>query len=109
MANIAVPKKLSQTELTATLTTLLYTVPASTQGIIKEIMLCNTDSVARTVTIYAGTGTAVVDTIIDAVSVASGETQFYTLSTVLDAAEIISGGASVGSVVSCTISGVEVS
>lgn len=109
MANIAIPKKLSQTALTSTLTTLLYTVPADTQGLVKEIVLCNTDTAQRAVTIYMGTGTAIVDTILDAVLINPGETQFYTLSTVLDAAEFISGGDDAGSVVSCTISGVEVS
>ena len=100
--------RLSQTALTATSTTLLYTVPASTKTVLKEIVLCNTDTVARTVTIYAGTGTATANIIINALTVNPNETKFVTLSTVLNATDIISGGASTVAVVSCTISGVEV-
>lgn len=101
--------QLSQTALTTTLTTLLYTVPAATKAIVKEIILCNTDTTAHDVTITMGAGTAVKNTILDALSVAGGETKFVTLSTVLKTTETINGGASVGAVVSCIISGVEVS
>jgi len=100
--------QLDQSALTATLTTLLYTVPASTSTIVKEILLCNTDTVSRTVTITAGDGTVVKNTILDALPISAGETKFITLSTLLNAAETISGGASSAAVVSCTISGVEI-
>jgi hypothetical protein len=101
-------KRLSQTALSTTLTTALYTVPASTSTIVKEIVLCNTDSVSRTVTLYAGNGTTVAQTILAAKSLVAGETFILSLSTVLATADTISGGASVGSMVSCTISGVEI-
>ena len=94
--------------LTNTLTTTLYTVPASTKTIVKEIILCNTDTVARTVTIYFGGGSAAGNTILSAYSLAAGQTIFLTLSTVLVATNTIKGGASAASVVSCTISGIEV-
>jgi hypothetical protein len=94
--------------LSTTLTTVLYTVPASTSTIVKEIVLCNTDSVSRTVTLRAGNGTTVAQTILAAKSLVAGETFILSLSTVLSAANIISGGASVGAMVSCTISGVEI-
>jgi len=106
MANTV--KQLNQSALTATLTTELYVAPASTSTIIKEILLCNTDTSARTVTITVGDGTAVKNTILDALALAAGETKFITLSTVLNTTETINGGASAGSVVSCTISGVEI-
>lgn len=95
--------------LTATLTTtLLSTIAASTKYIVKEILLCNTDTAARTVTIYIGSATSVANTILDEVSIAAGETKFISLSTVLVTGDAIKGGASAGSVVSCTISGVKV-
>lgn len=106
MANTV--KKLSHSALTATTTTTLYTVPASTTTIIKEILLCNTDTSARTVTIQAGSTTGVADRILSALSLAPGETKILSLSTVLLTTETITGGASVTSVVSCLISGVEV-
>lgn len=101
-------KQLSQTALTATLTTTLYTVPAATTTIIKEILLCNTDTVSRNVTIYAGNGTGVAQTILSAYPVGPGETKAIELSTVISAAYTIKGGASTTAVVSCAISGTEV-
>lgn len=94
--------------LSATTTTTLYTVPASTKAIIKEILLTNTDTVARTVTLQVGTGTAVANRILSAQSINAGASLIITLSTVLNAAETITGGASSASVVSCVVSGVEV-
>lgn len=94
--------------LSATTTTTLYTAPASTKAIIKEVLLCNTDTSSRTVTMQVGTGTAVANRILSAVSLAPGETKFITLSTVLNTGETITGGASSASVVSCVVSGVEV-
>ena len=97
------------TALSATTTTSLYgPVSALTKAIIKEILLCNTDTVARTVTMQIGTGTAVANRILSAVSLAPGDTKFITLSTVLNAGDSITGGASSAAVVSCTVSGVEV-
>ena len=103
-------KQLGQSALSATLTATLYTTPASTKTIVNEILLCNTDTSARTVTLRAGASpaTAASATILSALSLAAGETKFITLSTVLETGHLITGGASMGSVVSCTISGVEV-
>ena len=103
-------KQLGQSAMSATANTTLYTTPASTKTIVKEILLCNTDSVARTVTIKAGASpaTAVSATILSALSLAAGETKFISLSTVLETGHLITGSASTGAVVSCTISGVEV-
>jgi hypothetical protein len=99
---------MSQSALTATLTTTLYTVPASTESIVKEVLLCNTDTVSRDVTIYMGDGTAAKNTILKELTVSAGETKFIALSTQLLTTETISGGASSASVVSCTITGVEI-
>ena len=108
MANTV--KRLSQTALTATTTTTLYTVPASTSTIIKEIVLCNTDTVARTVTIQAGPtpATAVATRLINALSLEPNETKIFTFSNVLLTTDLITGGASAGAVVACSISGTEV-
>lgn len=108
MANTV--KQLSQSALSATLTTTLYTTPGATKCIVKEIVLCNTDTSARTVTIRMGASpaTAASATVLSALSIAAGETKFITLSAVLETGHLITGGASVGSVVACTISGVEV-
>lgn len=101
-------KSLSHSALTATTTTTLYTVPASTSTIVKEILLCNTDTVARTVTLQAGSTSGVADRIINTLNIQANETKTISLSTVLTTGQTITGGASTGSVVSCLISGVEI-
>jgi hypothetical protein len=99
-------KQLSQTALTTTLTTVLYTV-AVTATIMKEVVLCNTDTVDRQVTLYAGTGTGIAQRFLSAVNVPAGQTSIFTFSSVLPTGATIAAGASVGAVVSCTISGME--
>lgn len=108
MTTNTIKQLVAPTALSATLTTTLYTVPGATKAIVKEILLCNTDTVPRTVTIYFGTGSAAANTALSAISIGAGETKFVTLSTVLAAADTIKGGASTAAVVACTISGVEV-
>lgn len=100
-------KSLSHTALTNTTTTVLYTVPAATTTIVKELTFCNTDTVARTVTIQAGATTGVADRIISAVTLQAGETKIFSFSTVLATTQTLTGGASAGAVVSCVASGVE--
>lgn len=95
--------------LSATTTTSLYgPVAASTKAIIKEIVLCNTDTVERTVTMQVGSATGVANRILNSYSVPANGTAIITLSTVLVTGDSITGGASSASVVSCNISGVEV-
>lgn len=82
--------------------------PVTAKAIVAEILVCNTDTTDRTVTIYAGSGTAVANTIVCGASVAAGETKVLSLSTVLDAGHYLKGLASAAAVVSVTASGVEV-
>lgn len=107
MAN-TVKQLVAPTALTATTTTTLYTVPGATSTIVKEVTLCNTDTVARTVTLFFGNGSAAANTILSALSIAAGETKIITLSSVLIATDTIKGGASSAAVVSIIVSGVEV-
>jgi hypothetical protein len=104
---IGTAKKLAEVALSATTTTVLYTAPASTTAILKEIVLCNTDTVDRTVTIQAGSGTGVASRILSAYIVKAGTTSIFTFSTVVLTGETITGGASAASVVGCKISGGE--
>lgn len=109
MATVNTVKQLvAPTALSATTTTVLYTVPASTKAIIKELTFCNTDTVSRTVTIQVGTGTAVANRILSAQIIAPSTTLIVSLSTVLNNGETITGGASSASVVSLVASGVEI-
>lgn len=88
----------------------LETITAANIGILKEILLCNTDSVARTATIYlvpSGGSPAAANTILAARSLAAGELLAIGLSSLLAAGDTIRGLASAASVVSCRISRVE--
>lgn len=86
----------------------IYTAPASTSTIVKQIMLCNTDSLTQTATLYVAdyTAAAAAKTIFKAISLDPSETTILNLSLVLATGEKISGLASnVG--VTITISGIE--
>ena len=86
----------------------IYTTPASTSTIVKQIMLCNTDSATQTATLYVAdyTAAAAAKTIFKAISLDPSETTILNLSLVLATTENISGFASnVG--VTITISGIE--
>lgn len=105
------PKELKAgVALTASLVT-EYTVPAATTTILKEIILCNTDTVVRTVTvnIIASAGSAgVLNTILNAVSIQPNETKFLSLSRVMPTGTFIQAVASSAAVVSFCASGVEI-
>ena len=108
MAVATVTQLIAPTTLSATLTTTLYTVPASTKTIVKEIEVTNTESSALTYSLFVGTSATAANAIADARSIAPGETQIYTYSKVLIAADQIRGGASAASVIAINASGVEV-
>lgn len=81
----------------------LYTVPANTTTIVKNIVLCNTTGVAETVTLTAGG-----QLIINALSVAANDTVTLDLSLVMSEADIITGLQGTSGSISVYISGVEV-
>jgi len=86
----------------------LYTAPAATQAVVNTITLVNTDSSARTVNLYfkasGGTSRRIIpkDT-----SLGAGYLLVMDDSLTLEAADIIEGDASAGTVVDYVISGVE--
>lgn len=88
-----------------------YTVPAGTTTILKEIVLCNTDTSARTVDLHiipsAGTG-AVANQIFQDLAIQAGETKIFSVSQVLPAGSFLQALASTGAVVSLNCSGVEI-
>lgn len=103
-------KRLAGPAAMATSATDIYTTPSSpsTTTIVKQIMLCNTDTVARTATLHvAAAGSAAAgNTIFKAISLDSNETAIFNLSLVLAAGEKISGLAT-ATTVTITISGIE--
>lgn len=91
-----------------------YTVPAATTAIVKEIILCNTDIVVRTVDVHfipPGGTAAVANLILDGsanASLQAGETKMFNLSSVLPTGYFIQAVASSAAVVSMNVSGIEV-
>lgn len=109
MTTNTIEQLVAPTALSATLTTTLYgAVAASTKVVVKEILLCNTDSVTRAVTLYFGTATGVANTVLDAMPIAASETKVIALSSVLITGDYIKGGADSANVVSITVSGTKV-
>ena len=96
------PKKL-YAGLPGTASTTLYTVPANTTTIVKNIVLCNTTGTAATVTLTAGG-----QTIINAFSIEANNTKTLDLSLVMAATDTITGLQVTASAVSVYVSGVEV-
>lgn len=84
----------------------LYTVPASTQIIVKSITLTNTDSSARAVNIYIKPGST--SRKICSITLDAGASHYLNnLNITLEAADLIEGDAAAGSVVDYVISGVK--
>ena len=111
MATSTIKQLIAPTALSATLTTTLYTVPASTTTMVQGINICNTETSAVTVSIFVGTSATIANALLDALSFAPGETKFFSFpqtGVTLVAADQIRGGASSASAVAINASGVEV-
>ncbi len=112
MRYFPIPAKLAQGQLTGSDVALYTADAAPTSGpppivIVKEIVLTNTDTVTRTVTINVRTGAVNANNrIASAYSIDPGPPVAFNLSMVLAAGEIISGLASTTAVVNYRISGV---
>jgi hypothetical protein len=85
----------------------IYTVPGSTQTIVKSISLVNTDSVARTVNLYVNASGTSRRIIPKDLSLPAGATLEFDRVITLEAADIIEGDASAATVVDYVISGAE--
>lgn len=105
------PKLLDQDNIASTSVTTVYTVPAATATIIKEIVLANTTSSAATFSIYRvpnGGSAAATNSIMEDVSVAANSTVVYGLSMVMDTVgDFIAVQQGTTSAICHTISGVE--
>lgn len=103
-------KAVAPAALTASLVT-QYTVPGSTEAIVKEIILCNTDTVARSVDVHVvpSGGSAAASNQIHADSLQPKQTRILSLNTLLDTGDFVQAKASSASVVSYRMSVIEVS
>lgn len=103
-------KRLAFTPVDAT-EEVVYTVPASTTAIIKQIMLCNTHSSAVTVHVSltgsAASSTTAANRILNSFSVATNETTMVAMSLVMTAGEKLWASASSDDVVNIVVVGIE--
>jgi len=109
--NYAPTRIIAGSVLTASLAT-YYTALTKYGTILKELVLVNTDSVARAVTVHIvpSAGTAgVPTTIISAETLQPGEQRVYSLSSVLPLNSFIQASAGAAAVVAISASGVEIS
>ena len=84
----------------------LYTVPASTQTIVKNVTITNTDSAARTFNWYFNNGTSRQRSAVDQ-SLAIGAIYEWEGTLTLEAGDLIEGIGEVASQLDYVISGVE--
>ncbi|GAV24820.1 hypothetical protein ciss_07530 [Carboxydothermus islandicus] len=90
--------------------TTFATVPSGKQWVIKEIILCNTTTTDRTITIHVRRGGAAANVtcrIASSLTVKANETIYWPCSIVLNAGGVLSGFASAASAITVTISGEE--
>lgn len=99
-------KKLAQGQLPSSVGT-LYTVPASTTAIIRHIRLVNNDSSARTGALYHD-GTTAAQIILPPASIVVGGWAEFDGVITMEAADTLSGLASVATQITYTIYGVEI-
>lgn len=85
----------------------IYTVPGSTQTIVKSLTLVNTDSVARTVNLYVNTAGTSRRICPKDLSLPAGALLELDRVITLEAADLIEGDASAATVVDFFISGAE--
>lgn len=101
-------KTLSQSQLPSSAAA-QYTVPASTQAVVKRAHLVNTSGAQVTgIKLFSG-GTAAANQITPAVTLEAGEGIDYQLDATLAAAGTIAGVAGTASAVTLTLYGLEVS
>jgi hypothetical protein len=103
-------KRLAFTPIDAT-EEVIYTVPASTTTIIKQLLLCNTHNATVTVHVaVTGSGsssTTASNRILSSFSVSSNETTMVGMSFVMTAGEKLWASASTDDVVNIAVAGIE--
>jgi len=105
-------KSLGQATIASGSNTTLYTVPAATTGIVKDIHICNVTATAADITVWVDVdGTAATDSeaIIKEWSVPANEFLHWDGYIIMSAASTIKATAGTGSAITVTVSGAEIS
>ena len=90
-----------------TTTTTIATVSASRVEVIKQIIICNTDTVDRTVTISIGSAATAANRIMSALPIGANDLMVFDTALVLTASETLQGLADAANVVNVTVVGWE--
>lgn len=95
----------------AAATTTYYTVPDNTLARVNELLLCNTDTVPRTVSVYfvplAGTA-GITNTVLKEITVAASETRFFGFDQVLSSGAFVQAVSDAADKVAVRMSGLEI-
>jgi hypothetical protein len=90
-----------------TTTTTICTAAAGYTEVIKQIIICNTDTVDRTVTLAIGTAATAANRIMSALPIGANDIMVFDTALVLAATETLQGLADAASVVNVTAIGWE--
>jgi len=90
-----------------TTTTTICTVSASKVEVLKQIIICNTDTVDRTFSLAIGTAATAANRIISQLPIGANDIMVFDTALVLTAGETLQGLADVASVVNVTAIGWE--
>ena len=100
-------KRLGGPTQLGTTTTTIGTVPAARNWVIKQIIICNTDTTDRTVTLSVGTAATAANRIMSALPIGANDIMVFDTALVLTAAETLQGLADSASLINVTLVGWE--
>ena len=98
-------KRLGGPTQLGTSTTTLFTVPASHTYVVKQIVIANTDTVDRLVTLSIGTAATAANHILSALPIGGNDIVVWDTALVLEAAETLQGLSDTASKVNVTLVG----
>ncbi len=104
--SLAIPTKFVNVALTTSLTTVLYTAPKKI--LLTQILIANTSGSSVPVTITAGAGTGVADTVVPGTTMPANTPTIVSLNSILNAGDTICGGAGTGGVIGCSFCGITI-
>lgn len=100
-------KRLGGPTQLGTSTTTIGTVPSARNWVIKQMIICNTDTVDRTISLAIGSAATAANRIMSALPIGANDLMVFDTALVLTAAETIQGLADSASVVNVTLLGWE--
>lgn len=99
------PKLLNNPTQLGTTTTTLFTVPASRQYTVKQIIICNTDNIDRLVTLSRGTAATAANCFMFNLPIGGFDTIVMDTALVFEAAETLQGLSDTGAKLTVTSTG----